>query len=149
MPYVPGFDYDLFISYAAADNDQGVVEQFVATLEKQISDNLVNAFSKEKVRVYFDRQRLATQASVNWEDHLKAAASSTAILVPLLSPNYLSSLYCSKERSWFGTQPHVGSTCPFAVAGWLPVGQTPVPKEFEKAQRHPAGQAWLGALSAE
>src|SRR5262245_20114490 len=64
MPYVPGFDYDIFVSYAAADNDQGVVEQFIAALEKQISDNLVNAFSKEKVRVYFDRQRLASQAAV-------------------------------------------------------------------------------------
>ena len=39
MPYVPGFDYDIFVSYAAADNDQGAVERFIATLEKQISDN--------------------------------------------------------------------------------------------------------------
>src|SRR5262245_49561197 len=149
MPYVPGFDYDLFISYAAADNDQGVVEQFVATLEKQISDNLVNAFSKEKVRVYFDRQRLATQASVNWEEHLKAAAFSSAILVPLLSPNYLSSLYCNKERVWFGTQPHVSQGCPYAVTAWVPVGQNPQPKEFDKAQRHPAGDSWLALKTPE
>ena len=149
MPYVPGFDYDLFISYAAADNDQGVVEQFVATLEKQISDNLVNTFSKEKVRVYFDRQRLATQAGVNWEEQLKAAASSSAILVPLLSPNYLSSHYCSKERGWFGTQPHVSQGCPYAVTGWVPIGQNPQPKEFDKAQRHPAGDSWLALARPE
>jgi len=117
MPYVPGFDYDLFISYAAADNDQGVVEQFVETLVKQISDNLVNAHSKEKVRVYFDRQRLATQIGFNWEEQLKAAASSSAILVPLLSPNYLSSHYCDQERGWFGTQPHATQGCPYAVIG--------------------------------
>jgi hypothetical protein len=149
MPYVPGFDYDIFISYAAGDNDQGGVEQFIATLEKQISDNLVNAFSKEKVRVYFDRQRLATHAGVNWEEQLKAAASSSAILVPLLSPNYLSSLYCSKERGWFGTQSHVSQGCPYAVTGWVPIGQHPQPKEFEKAQRHPAGDSWLALAPPE
>jgi hypothetical protein len=66
MPYLPGFDYDLFISYSAADNDEGVVEQFVAALEKQISDNLVRTFFKDKVRVYFDRQRSAAQSGVNW-----------------------------------------------------------------------------------
>src|SRR5262249_17167747 len=143
MPYIPGFDYDLFISYAAADNDQGVVDQFVATLEKQISDNLVSVLPTEKIRVYYDRQRLATQAAVNWEAHLKEAASPSAILVPLLSPNYLSSVYCSKERGWFGTQSHVGQGCPYAVTGWVPVGQNPIPKEFDKAQRHPPGDSWL------
>lgn len=149
MPYVPGFDYDLFISYAAADNDQGVVEQFIALLEKHIADNVVSAFSKEKVRVYFDRQRLTTQTGVNWEAQLKAAASSSAILVPLLSPNYLSSLYCSKERGWFGTQPHASQGCPYAVTGWVPVGRNPQPKEFEKAQRHPAADSWLALESPE
>src|SRR4051812_10933563 len=115
MPYVPGFEYDLFISYASDDNERSAVEEFAATLERHISDNLVNCFSpKEKIRTYFDRQRLGTQTAVNWEEQLKTAASSAAILVPLISPNYLSSSYCSKERSWFGTQPHVGSTCPFA-----------------------------------
>lgn len=149
MPYVPGFDYDLFISYASADNDQGAIEQFVATLEKQISDNLVNAHSKEKVRVYFDRQRLATQTGVDWYEHLKVAASSSAILVPLLSPNYLSSDYCDRERGWFGTQPHASQGHPYAVAGWVPVEQNPQPTEIQKAQRHPAGDSWLGLLAPE
>src|SRR5664280_48328 len=99
MPYVPGFDYDLFLSYASDDNGHGAVEEFAGVMEKQVSDNLVNSFSpKEKVRVYFDRERLASQTAVNWEENLKAAASSSAFLVLLLSPNYLSSTTCSKER---------------------------------------------------
>jgi hypothetical protein len=73
MPYVPGFDYDLFLSYAARDNHDGAVEEFIATLDKHISDNLVNCFSpQEKIRVYFDRERLATQTAVNWEEHLRS-----------------------------------------------------------------------------
>jgi hypothetical protein len=83
---------------------------------------------------------------VNWQEDLRAAASSSALLLPLLSPNYLSSPYCNNERRWFSTQPHVRNNCPFVVAGWLPVGENPVPTEFEKAQRHPAGASWLGLL---
>jgi len=150
MPYVPGFEYDLFLSYASGDNHERAVEEFAAVIEKHISDNLVNCFSpQEKIRIYFDRERLASKTAVNWEDHLKAAASSSAFLVPLLSPNYLSSMYCSKERDWFATQSHAGTGCPFAVAGWLPIGQNPLPKEFEKAQRHPAGASWLALLPPE
>jgi hypothetical protein len=149
MPYVPGFDYDLFLSYASGDNHQGAVEEFAGVIEKHISDNLVNCFSpQEKIRIYFDRERLATKTAVNWEEDLKAAVSSSALLVPLLSPNYLSSTYCSKERDWFATQYHVQNGFPFCVAGWRDVGQNPVPNEFKKAQRHPAGASWLAVMSA-
>jgi hypothetical protein len=150
MPYVPGFDYDLFLSYASGDNHQGAVEEFAAVLEKNISDNLVNCFSpQEKIRIFFDVERLSNQTAVNWEERLKAAASSSALLVPLLSPNYLSSLYCSNELDWFSTQSHVGSGHPYAVAGWLPIGSNPVPKELEKAQHHGATKSWLALLPGE
>jgi hypothetical protein len=149
MAYVPGFEYDLFLSYASGDNDQGAVEEFAAVLQKHISDNLVNCFSpQEKVHIYFDRERLASQTAVNWEDHLRAAASSSALLVPLLSPNYLSSTYCSRERDWFITQAHVEKSCPFAVVGWRSVPQHPLPVEFEKAERHPAGESWFGLMKS-
>jgi len=150
MPYVPGFEYDLFLSYASSDNQEGAVEMFASALEKHISDNLVNCFSpQEKIRIYFDKGRLAKKTAVNWEEDLRTAASSSALLLPLLSPNYLSSSYCSDERDWFNKQPHVGNNCPFVVAGWLPVGENPLPIEFEKAQRHPAGASWLGLLPSD
>jgi TIR domain len=150
MPYVPGFDYDLFVSYASGDNYQGAVEDFVSALEKDISDNLVNFSSpQEKVRIYFDRERLATKTAVNWEEHLKAAASSSALLVSLLSPNYLSSEYCGKERDWFAAQSHVQNVYPFSVVSWIDIGKTSVPGEFKKAQRHPAGESYLAMLSAD
>ena len=152
MPYVPGFKYDLFISYAANDNTEGAVEEFVAALEKDISDNLVHANSKEKVRIYFDRKRLATKTACGWEEELKNAASSSAILVSLLSPNYLSSIYCGKERGWFGEQWHASQGHPYSVAGWVPIEQNPdikLPAELQKAQRHPAGDTWLARLSPE
>jgi len=150
MPYVPGFDYDLFFSYASSDNHQGCIEEVAGVLAKHVSDNLVNCFSPlEKIRIYFDRERLANRTAVDWEGDVETAASSSAILVPVLSPNYLSSGYCSKERAWFAKQPHVENGCPFAVVGWLPTSQSPLPKEFERAQRHPPGESWLALLPAE
>jgi hypothetical protein len=149
MSFVPGFEYDIFLSYASGDNDQGAVEEFVGTLGKHISDNLVNYFSpQEKIRIYFDRERLAKQTAVNWEENLKAAASSSALLVPLLSPNYLDSPYCSKELNWFAVQPHVLESCPFGVVGWRSVEQK-MPKELAKAERHPASASWLALLSPD
>jgi hypothetical protein len=146
MSYVPGFEYDIFLSYASGDNHQGAVEEFVRALGKQISDNLVNYFSpQEKIRIYFDRERLASQTAVNWEENLKAAASSSAFLVPLLSPNYLNSTYCSKELNWFAVQSHVVKSCPFGVVGWRTVEQK-VPKELDKAERHPPNASWLALL---
>jgi hypothetical protein len=146
MSYVPGFEYDVFLSYDSRDNHQSAVEEFVGALRKHISDNLVNYFSpQDKIRIYFDRERLASQTAVNWEENLKAAASSSAFLVPLLSPNYLSSTYCSKELNWFAAQSHVVNSCPFDVVGWRPV-EGKVPKELEKAERHPASASWLALL---
>ena len=147
MPYVPGFDYDLFISYATHDNDGDAVVEFVETLEKHLSDNLVNfASPKEKVKVYFDRNRLAKKTSVNWLQELEAAASSCALLVPLLSPNYLSSEYCTKERGWFCSQTHARDA-PLAVIGWRKIVGTHLPPELENPERHPPGDAWLADRS--
>jgi hypothetical protein len=135
MSYVPGFRNDVFLSYASEDNYEGAVEEFAKALEKHVSDNLVNpASSQEKIRIYFDRKRLSTQTAVNWEKHLEEEASSSALLVPLLSPNYLSSGYCTKELEWFGEQSHVRDQCPFAVVVWRPVDENLNP--FEKAQSH-------------
>src|SRR5215468_3211299 len=38
---------------------------------------------------------------------------------------------------------------PYAVTAWVPVGQNPQPKEFDKAQRHPAGDSWLALKTPE
>ena len=100
-----------------------------AQTESGIVDLLVADYRAGELRGYvrFDRERLASKTAVNWEEDLKVAASSSALLVPLLSPNYLSSTYCSQERDWFATQYHVQNSCPFCVAGWRDVGQNPVP----------------------
>jgi TIR domain len=148
MPYVPGFEYDLFVSYASADNTKCGIVELAGAIEKQISDNLVNCHSpQEKVKVYLDRERLATKTCVNWEENLQGAASSSAILVALLSPNYLSSAYCDKEREWFSAQAHAQSQFPFTVVNWLETGSIPLPSELRKAQRHPDNRVSMGAMA--
>jgi TIR domain len=149
MPYIPGFDNDIFLSYASDDNGEGAVAEFVDAMRKEISSSLVNCRSPEKVRIYFDRQQLASQTGVNWKEELQGAASSSALLVPLLSANYLSSDSCRKEREWFARQPHVENGRPFCVVGWKQVGQDQVPTEFAMAERHPDDGSWLAAASPE
>jgi hypothetical protein len=46
-------------------------------------------------------------------------------------------------------QQHAGQGCPYAVVGWVPVGDHPQPKEFNKAQRHPASNSWLALATPE
>jgi hypothetical protein len=147
MGYVPGFEWDIFVSYASDDNRDHAVEKFVEVVENEISDNLVNFFSpKEKIKIYFDRKRLAAKTAVNWEHELEAAATSAAVLVPLLSPNYLSSRNCDDERRWFAQQSH---GCPFSVVGWLPVGRNETPPGLDLAQRHPPGNTFVGTMVPE
>jgi hypothetical protein len=97
MTYVPGFQYDLFVSYAS-DDDDGRLAQFVKDLRAYLARDLGKLFTEESI--FFDRQDL-NRSPLEWKAKLKGSASSAAILVPLLSPSYASSDYCAKEWEWF------------------------------------------------
>jgi hypothetical protein len=62
MAYTTGFEYDLFISYAAVndiepvtDDGRGWVTMFVRNLEMVLASRLGG---REKLRIYFDRRNL-------------------------------------------------------------------------------------------
>ncbi|MCC6367489.1 MAG: toll/interleukin-1 receptor domain-containing protein [Bryobacterales bacterium] len=104
MPYVPGCRYDLFISYASENDRDGWVTQFVAAIGQELGDLLGRHFSP-KDSIFFDRNNLQTAQSFPQE--LAAAARDSAILIPLLSPSYLTSWWCDRERTeFFGSMPH-------------------------------------------
>ncbi len=101
MAYVPGFQYDLFISYACNDDD-GRVTQFVRELGWVILEgNWGKLFTEESV--FFDRQDF-NRSPIEWRSKLEKSAGSAAILIPLLSPSYASSDYCAKEWEWFSDE---------------------------------------------
>src|SRR5579862_8371344 len=97
MPYVPGFQHDVFISYAS-DNYDPQMAQFVAELRSYLRQELGKQITEESV--FFDQQDL-NRTPTAWKEHLKRSAGSTAILIPLLSQSYAESEYCWKELESF------------------------------------------------
>lgn len=100
MAIIPGFDYDLFVSYAhadnmAADNQDGWVAQFVRHLDPTLRQRLGGA---EALKVFFDSR--AVGANNNLPELLLAARRSALFLV-VGSPSYASRDWPQKELEAF------------------------------------------------
>ncbi|HEY2012678.1 MAG TPA: toll/interleukin-1 receptor domain-containing protein [Bryobacteraceae bacterium] len=135
MSYVPGCRYDLFISYASENNRDGWVTQFVTELGRELSELLGIRQFNPKESIFFDQRGLAVGQS--FPDQLAMAARGSAIFVPILSPGYLTSPWCNRERIEFFTQiPHgaVPASClaPILVR---PIEETGLDTLYRRAQR--------------
>lgn len=102
MAYVPGFKYDVFVSYASEDHDKRMAK-LIDDLRLYLTRELGKLFSDDSI--FFDGRAL-NQRPVNWREELKEGPHSAAILLPLLSPGYASSLWCAKEFESFDTSGH-------------------------------------------
>ena len=102
MGYVPGFEYDIFLSYASDDLDDKLKALF-ADLKLALRRELGKDFSNER-GIFLDKDEL-NHSPIAWKEKLKQSAGSAAILVPILSPAYATSEYCAKEFEWFCENP--------------------------------------------
>ena len=101
MAYLPGFEYDIFISYAHVDNetldenDKGWVEQFHRAFAILINQRVGRA---DRLKIWRD-EKLGpfTEFDAEISDRLKSAA----LLLSLTSNAYLASDYCKKELACF------------------------------------------------
>lgn len=98
MAYIPGSSHDIFISYASENNQDGWVEQFQSLLGIELTALLGRKFVP-KESIYLDKTEL--RIAQNFSDELTAAARESAILLPILSPGYLTSDWCNRERVEF------------------------------------------------
>ncbi len=99
MAYLPGFSADIFISYSHVDNHHidakgtGWVDYFHSELH-----GLVDACVGQPVEIWRDpRLGGATVFPAELADRL----NKTAILVAIVSPGYLKSDWCERERNIF------------------------------------------------
>src|SRR5689334_4294228 len=102
MAYVPGFEYDLFLSYASDDFDdklQGLVRDLRVYLRRELGKDL-----SEERGIFLDRNEL-DRTPIEWKKKLQNSAGSAAILVPVVTPAYATSEYCAKEWEWFREDP--------------------------------------------
>ena len=94
MGYVPGLAHDVFLSYAHGDNETGWVTYFETRLRQRLRERL--GFTPE---VWRDERKLGGGDS--FPDEIKQALSATGIVVSVVSPSYLVSEYCRRERIQF------------------------------------------------
>jgi TolB-like protein/Tfp pilus assembly protein PilF len=88
---VPGFEYDIFISYRHNDNRSGWVTEFVAALQEELAATL-----KEPVSVYFDTNPHDGLLETHNVDKSLEAKLKCLIFIPIISQTYCD----SKSFAW-------------------------------------------------
>jgi hypothetical protein len=102
MALIPGYDYDIFISYAHVDNaafpgqTDGWIEQFY----KNLNLMLAKRFGRlDMVKIWWDSKKL--DGSVLFDHSIESGINKSAIMICLNSPGYTASDYCKKELDTF------------------------------------------------
>lgn len=101
--YVPGFQYDIFISYARDNNGsqpggpgRAWVTRFRLALEHLVNEKLEQ---DGKIRVFFDDGSIG--ANQDLEGTIREAIHGSALLLTVLSPRYLNRRWCLEELEQF------------------------------------------------
>jgi len=101
MAFVPGVTHDVFVSYAHLDNDgpkgranQGWVDLFVELLAAQVRRRL----GSKSVDFWTDREHAGNHPLT---PSLLTAVRGSALLLVVMSPSYLNSTWCARERNSF------------------------------------------------
>src|SRR6185503_18042599 len=117
--FVPGFENDLFISYAHED-DARWVHAFADELRDEVSRRLGLSVS-----IWEDKGRL--RAGENWQDAIHEGINLAAAFVAIVSPRYQNSQWCARERHLF--RDRVGSDAELESSGrFFKAVKTPWPK---------------------
>ena len=90
--FLDGFEHDVFISYAHQDNGEGWIEDFRKTLLWRIDHHLG---CRGKLSVFRDEDSLSRNQLVTHS--LPLACQESAVLVCVVSANYLKSDWCRRE----------------------------------------------------
>ena len=80
---VPGYEYDIFISYRHNDNLDGWVTDFVHNLENELRSTL-----KEPVSIYFDKNPHDGLLEMHHVDESLATKLKCVIFIPIVSQTY-------------------------------------------------------------
>jgi hypothetical protein len=99
--FVPHYKYDIVISYAHVDNEPapGVEEGWVSTLAKGLKRYLAQKLGGRELFYLWMDYQLSPHEPLTPE--IIDAVGHTALLVVILSPGYLASQWCQKERCTF------------------------------------------------
>ncbi len=100
MAQSPGYDHDIFISYAHNDNYEfGGRPGWVDVFEDWLFNWLKKRRGLRDLQVWRDKKRM--QGNTVFDDAIRNAIDSSAIFLALTSRNYLQSDYCREELKRF------------------------------------------------
>jgi hypothetical protein len=163
MSFIPGYEHDVFISYAHVDDRPLIASAgrehssgWVSTLIRQLKNELDTKIGRSGlVSVWFDSHNL--RGNHRLTDEIAARLQRTAMFVAILSPGYVASQWCRDEARLFtrgcggdpGRRlfviekiPLEGEPAPGAFAGrrgyrfWYP-DSAEQPRTFAVPQPHP------------
>jgi hypothetical protein len=105
MAYVPGFDHDIFISYAHADNapvedEDGWVTKLHSSLLALVPQKIGRA---EGFSIWRD---LKLSKNDDFVEGIDSAFRRSALMLTILTPSYVASTWCPRELNGFVSQPH-------------------------------------------
>ena len=97
MAYVPGFENDLFLSYAHGD-DTAWIQAFQQSLGQAVRNRLGH-----DILLWQDVKQL--RVGLDWASEIREGISKTAAFVAVMSPSYQNSDWCTRElTSFLGTE---------------------------------------------
>lgn len=102
MAYIPGYNFDIFISYAHLDNEKmpGQEDGWIELFYKSLNLKLAQRIGKmDAVKIWWDSKKL--DGSKLFDNSIEEGIRSSAIMISLISPGYLQSEYCRKEMELF------------------------------------------------
>ena len=114
MGYLPGYQHDIFISYAHVDNvaaneEPGWVTRFREHLDVQLSKRVGRIGA---VKIWQDP---SLEGSQLFDKTIEDAINSSGLFIALTSSGYLASEYCQQEVRWFHRK--AGGESPGLVVG--------------------------------
>ena len=102
MALIPGFEYDIFISYAHIDNAKfpGQKSGWIQAFYENLNLMLAKRFGRMgKVKIWWDTKKI--DGSIEFDDSIKKGIEKSAIIICLHSPGYMKSPWCLKELDTF------------------------------------------------
>jgi len=101
MSYVPGYAHDIFVSYAQVDDltDREGEDGWVTALIKKLKNRLAQLLGRQdNFSLWYDHH---LRHNVYLTPEIMGTIERTATLVVILSPGYLESEWCTRERDTF------------------------------------------------
>jgi tetratricopeptide (TPR) repeat protein len=139
---VDSVEFDVFISYARADDGGG----WVSGLRDAIYVDF-REFSSEPFRIFFDTTEIHSRQ--DWELRLRHGLRTARVLLVCLSPNYLRSTYCRWEWEEFTrlAARRVGGGDPVTGVYFVELGGDEQYSEAVAAWRHQVERVQLEQLA--